>query len=233
LKRISLVSSLSLLSCLSCLSHLYTRMNEIPDNNKNINLKLFVLDPLSVIIKLAIFSNKSVGTKFRIQDNVIYIQEPGYFQSICRIYYNVNKTEVQYLYNPIYFACQHFLSSKFTDKTPNIRKLFSSAIQGLIKLKETYKCCHLVVLCVNYYISIIENNLEENHVDTLFKKDTMTSFYDENTLQSLNCFWTTDRIKIVLDIIDFLCKDYSASNNVQSLEIFINNIDLEIAKLLG
>jgi hypothetical protein len=75
--------------------------------------------------------------------------------------------------------------------------------------------------------------LEENHVDTLFKKDTMTSFYDENTLQSLNCFWTPDRIKIVLDIIDFLCKDYSASNNVQSLEIFINNIDLEIAKLLG
>jgi len=208
-------------------------MNEIPDNNKNINQKLFVLDPLSVIIKLAIFSNKSVGTKFRIQDNVIYIQEPGYFQSICRIYYNVNKTEIQYLYNPIYFACQHFLSSKFTDKTPNIRKLFSSAIQGLIKLKETYKSCHLVVLCVNYYISIIENNLEENHVDTLFKKDTMTSFYDENTLQSLNCFWTSDRIKIVLDIIDFLCKDYSASNNVQSLEIFINNIDLEIAKLLG
>lgn len=208
-------------------------MNEIPDNNKNINQKLFVLDPLSVIIKLAIFSNKSVGTKFRIQDNVIYIQEPGYFQSICRIYYNVNKTEIQYLYNPIYFACQHFLSSKFTDKTPNIRKLFNSAIQGLIKLKETYKSCHLVVLCVNYYISIIENNLEENHVDTLFKKDTMTSFYDENTLQSLNCLWTSDRIKIVLDIIDFLCKDYSASNNVQSLEIFINNIDLEIAKLLG
>ena len=208
-------------------------MNEIPDNNKNINQKLFVLDPLSVIIKLAIFSNKSVGTKFRIQDNVIYIQEPGYFQSICRIYYNVNKTEIQYLYNPIYFACQHFLSSKFTDKTPNIRKLFSSAIQGLIKLKETYKSCHLVVLCVNYYISIIENYLEESMIETLFKKDTMTSFYDENTLQSLNCFWTSDRIKIVLDIIDFLCKDYSASNNVQSLEIFINNIDLEIAKLLG
>ena len=221
------------ISLLSLLSHLYTRMNEIPDNNKNINLQLFILDPLSVIIKLAIFSNKSVGTKFRIQDNVIYIQEPGYFQSICRIYYNVNKTEVQYLYNPIYFACKHFLTSKFTDKTPNIRKLFSSAIQGLIKLKETYKCCHLVVLCVNYYISIIENYLEESMIETLFKKDTMTSFYDESTLHNLNSFWTTDRIKIVLDIIEFLCKDYSASNNVQSLEIFMNNIDLEIAKLLG
>jgi len=208
-------------------------MNEIPENSKNINYKLFVLDPLSVIIKLAIFSNKSVGTKFRIQDNVIYIQEPGYFQSLCRIYYNVNKTEIQYLYNPIHFACQHFLSAKFTDKTPYIRKLFGSAVQGLIKLKETYKSCHLVVLCLNYYISIIENELDENRVDTLFKKDTMTSLYDESTLQTLNTYWTADRIKIVLDIIDFLCKDYSASNNVQSLEIFINNIDLEIAKLLS
>lgn len=95
-------------------------MNEIPDNSKHVNYQLFILDPLSVIIKLAIFSNKSVGTKFRIQDNVIYIQEPGYFQSICRLYYNVNKTEIQYLYNPIHFACLHFLSPRFTDKTPNI-----------------------------------------------------------------------------------------------------------------
>jgi hypothetical protein len=46
---------------------------EIPDNQKNTNYSLFILDPLSVIIKLAIFSNKAVGTKFRIQDNVMYI----------------------------------------------------------------------------------------------------------------------------------------------------------------
>lgn len=205
-------------------------MNEIPDNSKHVNYQLFILDPLSVIIKLAIFSNKSVGTKFRIQDNVIYIQEPGYFQSICRLYYNVNKTEIQYLYNPIHFACLHFLSPRFTDKTPNIRKLFGSAVQGLIKLKETYKSCHLVVLCLNYYISIIENYLNENMVETLFKKDAMTPLYDESTLVKLNNIWTSDRIKIVLDIIEFLCKDNSASNNVQSLEIFINNIDQEFAK---
>jgi hypothetical protein len=208
-------------------------MNEIPDNYKNTNYKLFILDPLSVIIKLAIFSNKPIGTKFRIQDNVLYIQEPGYFQSICRMYYSVNKTELQYLYNPIHFACLYFLSPRFTDKTPNIRKLFLCAIQGLYKLKETYKTCHIIVLCLNLYINLIENHFEEHMVEKLFKKDNITSFYDENTLQSLHVFWTTDRIKVVLDIIDFLCKDYSASNNVQSLEIFINNIDLEIAKLLS
>ncbi|NBQ17492.1 hypothetical protein EBU24_04190 [bacterium] len=208
-------------------------MNEIPDNSKNTNYKLFVLDPLSVIIKLAILSNKPIGTKFRINDNVMYIQEPGYFQSVCRIYYNSNKTELQYLYNPINFACNYFLCSRFTDKTPSIKKLFSCAIQGLDKLKDTYKTCPVIVLCLNLYINLIENSLEEYMIDKIFKKDAMTSIYDDNILKNLNSFWTTDRIKVVLDMIEFLCKDYSASNNVQSLEIFINNIDLEIVKLVN
>ena len=205
-------------------------MNEIPDNSKNINYKLFVLDPLSIIIKLAILSNKPVGTKFRVQDNVMYIQEPGYLQSICRIYYNANKTEIQYLYNPIHFACENFLCSRFTDKTPGIKKLFSCAINGLSKLKDTYKTCPVIILCLNLYIGVIENSLEEYTFDKIFKKDAMTSMYDEIALRNLNGFWSNDRIKVVLDMIEFLCKDYSASNNVQALEIFINNIDTESVK---
>lgn len=205
-------------------------MNEIPDNSKNINYKLFALDPLSIIIKLAILSNKPIGTKFRVQDNVMYLQEPGYFQSICRIYYNANKTEIQYLYNPIHFACENFLNARFVDKTPSIKKLFSCAIIGLDRLKETYKACPVIVICLNLYIGIIENSLEEYGFGKIFKKDAMTSIYDESLLKNLNGFWTSDRIKVVLDMIEFLCKDYSAANNVQSLEIFINHIDLEIGK---
>ena len=46
----------------------------LPDNNTQINLKTFVLDPLSVIIKLAVIGNKPVGTKILISNNVIYLQ---------------------------------------------------------------------------------------------------------------------------------------------------------------
>ena len=38
------------------------------ENNTNDNVKLFILDPLSVIIKLAIISNKPNGTKILIQN---------------------------------------------------------------------------------------------------------------------------------------------------------------------
>lgn len=62
--------------------------SSIPDNDINTNYKLYLLDPLSVIIKLAILGNKPVGTKLLIQNNVIYFQEPGFFQSITRFYYS-------------------------------------------------------------------------------------------------------------------------------------------------
>ena len=205
---------------------------DIPDNSKNTNYRLYILDPLSVIVKLAILRNKPVGTKIRICDNVFYIQEPGPFQALCRLYFSSGKAELQYLYNPIQIACETFLNAKFCERTPQIRKLFQCSISGLERLKDTYKACPVIVLCLNLYINIIENYLEKYMNDKLFKKDAMTAVYDTATIEILTGLWTTDRIKVVMDIIEFLCTDNSASNNVQSLEIFINNIDLMMPQML-
>jgi hypothetical protein len=193
--------------------------------NKNTNFTVFVLDPLSVIVKLAIISNKPVGTKFRIYDNMIQLQEPGIFQSIVRYYYSANKTEIQYLYNPISLACDHFLNVRYAEKTPAIKKLFKCALRGLDNLKETYVDCPIVVLCLHSYSNLIENYLDEHYNEMLFKKDMMTPYYRSELVALMNLQWNTDRIKMVLDMIEFLCKDNSAANNVQSLEIFIGNID--------
>jgi hypothetical protein len=193
--------------------------------NKNTNFTVFVLDPLSVIVKLAIISNKPVGTKFRIYDNMIQLQEPGIFQSIVRYYYSANKTEIQYLYNPISLACDHFLNVRYAEKTPAIKKLFKCALRGLDNLKETYADCPIVVLCLHSYSNLIENYLDEHYNEMLFKKDMMTPYYRSELVALMNLQWNADRIKMVLDMIEFLCKDNSAANNVQSLEIFIGNLD--------
>lgn len=208
-------------------------LSEIPDNSKNINYRLYILDPLSVIVKLAIISNKPVGSKLCIKDNVVYIQEPGFFQSMCRLYFNANKTDLQYMYNPIQIACEHYLNVKYVEKTPNIKKLFNCALRGLDRMKETYKSCPIIVLCLHSYTSLIENYLEQYYNETLFKKDAMTFVYNNETVNLLILQWTVDKIKIVLDMIEFLVKDNMAVNNVQSLEIFINNIDNGIHTLVG
>ena len=78
--------------------------------------KLFILDPLSVIIKLVIISHKPIGTKINIYNNLIGIQEPGIFQPFVRYILNNNKDDLHYLYNPIEYACRSFLTETMMEK---------------------------------------------------------------------------------------------------------------------
>ena len=211
-------------------------MNEtsyIPDDNNNVNIQLFVLDPLSVIIKLAIISNKPVGTKLRINNNVILLQEPGPFQALCRYFLKNNKTDIQFLYNPIELACQYYLTKKSTNENPKIKDLFKCAQNGLLKLIETYRQCSVMRICLNYYLSLISNQLEDKNNESLFKRDNMSPIYTVELLDKLTKIWKQDKIKIILNLTNFLSNDEYAESNVKSLETIINGIDEQVATLLG
>lgn len=210
-------------------------MNSLPDNNLNVNIKSYVLDPLTVIIKLAILGNKPVGTKLLICNNTIYFQDPGLMQTIYRIYYKSNKTDLQYLYNPIHIACQHYLSSTFINKNPRIVNLFECAKRGIEKLSETYNHCAIITLCFNYYYTIIKNHLDKSmeNTENLFQKDRMTSLYSSELMDMLNISWSDEKIKIILDLICFLNSDNMANENVKSLENIIENIDKENYNLIN
>ena len=202
------------------------------DNNNNINVNLFILDPLSVIIKLVIISNKPVGTKLRISNNVVYIQEPGPFQAVCRYFLKSNKTDIQYLYNPIEIACEHYLSKQTIEQNPKIKDLFKSAQNGLIKLIETYKNSSVMRICLNYYLSIISNHLEEKHDTSLFKKDDLSGFYSQEKMDKLFKVWNKEKLRIILNLTSFLSNDDSAETNVKSLETIMDGIDKQVYQIL-
>lgn len=201
--------------------------NLIHDDN-NTDLHLFVLDPLSVIIKLAIISNKPIGTKLRIDNNIIYLQEPGPFQAVCRYFFKSNKTDIQYLYNPIEIACKNYLVKSVIQQNPKIKDLFICAQNGILRLIDTYKYCSVMRICLNYYLSLISNHLEEKNNETLFRKDNMTPFYSQEVIDKLSKIWTQDKIKIILNLTTFLSNDESAETNVKSLETIMNGIDERI-----
>lgn len=208
-------------------------MNEtLPDNNNQINLKTFVLDPLSVIIKLAIIGNKQVGTKILISKNIMYFQEPGPFQALCRVFFKTNKTDLQYMYNPIELACKQFLSKEFVKTTPRIKNLFTCAQNGIKRLIETYKTNSIISLTLNYFNVIITNHVEQTYNESIFNKDGMTSLYTKELLEELFNYWSQEKIKVVLDLISFLTNDKSASSNVKSLENIMETNDIELYKIL-
>jgi hypothetical protein len=204
--------------------------NLIPDDN-NTDLHLFVLDPLSVIIKLSIISNKPIGTKLRIDNNIIYLQEPGPFQAVCRYFFKSNKTDIQYLYNPIEIACKNYLVKSVIQQNPKIKDLFICAQNGILRLIDTYKYCSVMRICLNYYLSLISNHLEEKNNETLFRKDNMTPFYSQEVIDKSSKIWTQDKIKIILNLTTFLSNDESAETNVKSLETIMNGIDERITQM--
>ena len=177
--------------------------NNILPDNRPIDQHLYILDPLSVIIKLAILSNKPIGTKLYISRNIIYFQEPGMFQGFCRYILKINKTDLQYLYNPIELACQQYLSSTSVEQNPGLKDLFRCSQNGILKLIETYKQCSIMRLCLNYYYTIISNHLleeGEKHMDNLFRKDNMTPLYTTELVNNLHKLWTQDKILIILNL---------------------------------
>jgi len=204
----------------------------LSDDNTNINVKLFILDPLSVIVKLAILSNKPVGTKLLIQNNVIYFQEPGPFQSISRMFYKTNKTDLQYIFNPLNIACLHFLSKTSVEKIPRMKQLFICAQNGLKKLIETYKTCSILTLTLNYYYAILNNHIQQIYNENMFIKDSFTCYYTPDICEKLNKQWSDEKIKVVLDIITFLTKCDDSSSNAKSLETIIDGIDENTKKII-
>lgn len=200
-------------------------INENIPDTKFTDYELYVLDPLTVIIKLAILGNKPIGTKIHIANNVIYFQEPGPFQALCRYVLNVNKASVHFLYNPIQIACEQYLNKKSINDTPKLLNLFICAQKGIQNLSETYKSHAIIKICLNYFYVIIDNYVKKIYNNEIFKKDGMTMYYDVN---KINSAWTEEKIKIVLDLIDFLMINNNPSHYVKSLETIIDNIDNKI-----
>ena len=135
-------------------------MEYLIPNDKTDCLQLFVLDPLSVIIKLSIISNKPIGTKMCVSYNIISHQEPGIFQGMSRYLFKNNKTDIHYLYEPIKIACKKYLSKSFIKDNPKIIELFKCSQKGLVQMMDTYKNCSVILHCLYYYHSIITSYLK-------------------------------------------------------------------------
>lgn len=209
----------------------YKMSNHLPDDNPVVNQRNYLLDPLSVIVKLAILASKPVGTKVCIHNNVMSFQDPGMFQGICRTLYNLNKTDLHFMYNPVHLACLHFLSASAVKLRPRMRNLFTFAQKGLERLMDTYRHNSTIRHSLNYYHAIIANFVDAKYNPSLFRKDGMSVLYGDELVASLNGQWTDKWIKAVLDMNVFLSDDSVSSENIRVLESLMMTIDNQTKKL--
>jgi hypothetical protein len=185
-----------------------------------------ILDPFSVIIKLAILSKKKVGCKLCILNHVLYIQEPGIFQPFVRYMYNTTKEDLCFLYNPIEIACSHFIIFQPKDNVPSILIM---AQKGLLNLIEQYQKHPMVVHTLFMYYNVIMNYVGEQYNNAFFMKDAYTEEYQKEYIEVLNSKWTDNRVKMVYDMLQYIDSEEGSGDvqNIKYLEEFMANIDRE------
>jgi len=178
-------------------------------NNKNKNMGT-LLDPINTAVALSLLNHYPDGTKISIKNNEISFQIPGNVQGISR-WGNGDKFEdLHNLINPI----KKLLEKKnekdlWGDENKNFIFLCHSMHSGLNKLAETYKENQIANHTLEFYKSLISENLQNK----------------SHFLDKLN----TDEIKNNYDIYQEFFEEWNC-NEVNVMVVLLENIGLEEKK---
>ena len=192
-------------------------------NNKN-----DLLDPLTVIIKLFIYSFKNIGTKISIKNNKISIQDNGIFQGTVRKLFNDNKNDINILFMPILFACELYLNNENKQK---YKYIFENTIIAFNKLKETYYGNEIIHTIDNLKTNI-ELFLQNENYDIkniISNADSPSHNIKQQIFLNINSVWTNERLSILFGYIyeiDNYKTDECLISALHGLDTFIDFIDI-------
>lgn len=194
-----------------------------------------ILDPLSLIIKLYIYSYKPIGTKISILNNKIDIQEIGIFQSTVRTLKGDTKNDLINMLFPLTFACENYLNEIQRDK---YKCIFEQAIKAFDKLNELYQInetAHNIEQLKNIMINFLENK-NFNPKTIILNWDDKASELKKSFYKQTNSVWNKDRLDIIFGHINEISNSESDDLTAQliiSLSSFMNCMDLIVVKLIN
>jgi hypothetical protein len=129
-----------------------------------------ILEPLQAMIQLALLSICPIGTKLRIQENILYVQPPNLTQSISRWYHSDKKDDLYFLYSVIkrYIKWYNPACNKKSPLSVEIYQLVTSmASEGLNQLFKTYSSSdsNTVIHVIQMYKNLLESHNDKIMVD--------------------------------------------------------------------
>lgn len=194
-----------------------------------------ILDPLSLIIKLYIYSFKPPKTKISILNNKIEFQEDGIFQSTVRTLNRDTKSDLINMLLPITYACETYLKN---DNRDMYIKIFEKVTISLDKLNKVYES-NEITQTIEQLKNIIMKFITEKDFDPLSivpNWNEPSSILKKSFYHQTNSVWTSNRLKILFGYIDEINNTDSNENKlilIFSLNAFMNYIDLFVCGLIN
>ncbi len=166
-----------------------------------------ILEPLQVMVQLALLSESPIGTKVSVSDNILQLHPPSYLQGVWRWYNSDGKDDLYYLFH----AIRRYYKWYKSEDNKIFNHILTSAVKGIEKLIITYSAAeqtaitHTLALYKNV-LSLESPDLFKDasddaiNIDTVFKNIKET--YDKrllkviyNTILMVEDSETTDDLK--------------------------------------
>ena len=93
-----------------------------------------ILEPMQVMIQLALLAHSPIGTKISVSNNILSIQPPSAVQGVYRWWNNDNKDDLYYLFH----AIRRYYKWYKSQNDEAYQYILAWAVKGLDKLSETY-----------------------------------------------------------------------------------------------
>ena len=129
-----------------------------------------VLEPLQAMIQLGLLCICPMGTKLRIQENILYLHAPTILQPLSRWYNSDKKDDLYFLYSVIKRYIKWY-NPAVNPKSPVPVELYqlitTMAVEGLNNLFKTYSSgdSNTVIHVIQMYKNLLEYNNDKIMMD--------------------------------------------------------------------
>ena len=173
-----------------------------------------ILEPLQVLIQLAVLSFLPIGTKMSISNNILSLQQPTMLQGVKRWYQKDNKDDLYYLFHAIrrYYKW-------YKDRDDQVfAEILSLAIKGIGKLTDTYNQAGITT--ITHTLNLYKNILEQDSKD-LFKDETEQSISMDTVFEKITKIYDRRLLIIIYSTFEIMKDD----ENEQNLKMYIDGLN--------
>ena len=170
-----------------------------------------ILEPMQVMIQLALLAHSPIGTKISVSNNILTIQLPTLTQGVVRWWNNDNKDDLYYLFH----AIRRYYKWYKSQDEDIYQYILEWAIKGIDKLSETYNKADKNN--IRHTLALYKNVLDLK-ADEIFKDEADTTVNIDNVFQEIINIYDDNLLNIIYNSLLMMEKE----KNTEYRENYLN-----------
>lgn len=153
-----------------------------------------ILEPLQVMVQLALLSQSPIGTKVSVSDNILQLHPPSWTQGVWRWYNSDGKDDLYYLFH----AIRRYYKWYKSEDNKIYNHILVSAIKGIENLIITYSAAEQTA--ITHTLALYKNVLSLESPD-LFKDTSEDAINIDTVFQNIKETYDKRLLKVIYNTI--------------------------------